>query len=65
MCNWQFAGYRLACNLFSRKLNNDFSQGKNVVFGLPQSRVRMEVQITFGKCYRNIVFVVSLSEKGD
>ena len=54
-----------ACNLFDLRLNNDFSQGKDVVFGLPESRIRVEIQVAFGVCYRGVVLAVPLQEKGN
>ena len=53
------------CNLFDCRLNNDFPQGKDVVFGLPESRIRVEIQVAFGVCYRGVVLAVPLQEKGN
>ena len=53
------------CNLFDLRLNNDFSQGKDVVFGLPESRVRVKIQVAFGVCYRGVVLAIPLQEGGN
>ena len=53
------------CNLVDLRLNNDFSQGKDVVLGLPESRVRVKIQVAFGVCYRGVVLAVPLQERGN
>ena len=54
-----------ACNLFYLRLNNDFSQGKDVVFGLSEGRVGVKVQVAFGVYNGRVVFAVPLQEGGD
>ena len=53
------------CNLFDCRLNNDFPQGKDVVFGLSEGRVGVKVEVAFGVCGYRVVFAVPLQEGGD